>query len=364
VPGRACGERVTKLTHRERVLSSLARTGYDRIPVKHEGTPEINALLMEHFGVADHEQLLQVLGDDFRYAAPIYRGPELRTFPDGGAEGLWGERYTPQGYGGGAYLEASYLPFAGVNSLHELDRSHFPSPDWYDYSTIKAQCAALRREYAVCFGNAGNMDFINGIARTRGVAQVLKDLATGSPVLQALIDARFEFFYQMHERALQAAAGLIDIVHVGEDLGHQSGPLISMKTFERYFAPRYGAYFEMSHRYGAKTMMHLCGCVERFLPRLIELGLDIEDVVQPTTPEMDIAALHAKHGDRLHFCGTMCVQTTLPFGTPAEVEREVRRRLALFPRGGLFLGPTHAIQVGTPLENILTMYRTAGSLKT
>jgi uroporphyrinogen decarboxylase len=56
------------------------------------------------------------------------------------------------------------------------------------------------------------------------------------------------------------------------------------------------------------------------------------------------------------------VQTTLAWGKPAEVEREVRRRLDLFPRGGLILGPTHAVQVGSPLENILTMYRTAGSL--
>ena len=59
----------------------------------------------------------------------------------------------------------------------------------------------------------------------------------------------------------------------------------------------------------------------------------------------------------------MCVQTTLAWGTPQDVEREVRRRLELFPKGGLFLGPTHAIQVGSPLENILTMYRTAGSLR-
>ena len=106
----------------------------------------------------------------------------------------------------------------------------------------------------------------------------------------------------------------------------------------------------------------MCGCVERFLPRLIELGLDIQDVVQPTTPEMDIACLQEHYGDRLSFCGTMCVQTTLPFGTPQQVEREVLRRLRLFAKGGLFLGPTHAVQVGTPIENVLTMYRTAGSL--
>ena len=51
----------------------------------------------------------------------------------------------------------------------------------------------------------------------------------------------------------------------------------------------------------------------------------------------------------------------LAWGTAEDVRREVRR-LELFPQGGLFLGPTHAVQVGSPLENILTMYREAGSL--
>jgi len=118
----------------------------------------------------------------------------------------------------------------------------------------------------------------------------------------------------------------------------------------------------MVHGYGAKIMMHMCGCCEAFLPRLIDLGLDIYDVVQPTTREMDVAYLKEHYGEQLTFCGTMCVQTTLPHGITEEVEREVQRRLALFPQGGLFLGPTHAIQVGTPIENIVALYRAAGSL--
>ena len=68
-----------QMTHRDRVLSALNRTGYDRIPVKHEGTPEVNKMLMQHFGLANMEQLLRVLGDDFRYVEPVYCGPELRT---------------------------------------------------------------------------------------------------------------------------------------------------------------------------------------------------------------------------------------------------------------------------------------------
>jgi uroporphyrinogen decarboxylase len=110
-------------------------------------------------------------------------------------------------------------------------------------------------------------------------------------------------------------------------------------------------------------MVHMCGCCEAFLPRLIELGLDVYDVVQPTTPSMDIAVLKQRFGDRLTFCGSVCVQSTLAWAAPADVEREVRRRLELFPEGGLFLGPTHAVQAGSPLENVLAMYRTAGSLK-
>ena len=85
--------------------------------------------------------------------------------------------------------------------------------------------------------------------------------------------------------------------------------------------------------------MHMCGCVEKFLPRLIELGLDVYDVVQPTAPEMDIAVLEGAFGDRLTFCGSVCVQTTLAWGTPADVEREVRRRLDCFPRAACSSAP-------------------------
>jgi uroporphyrinogen decarboxylase len=192
--------------------------------------------------------------------------------------------------------------------------------------------------------------------------EVLMDLVDDDPVYLEIMDARFTFYYEMHRRALEAAEGLIDFTHIGEDLGNQRGPMIGMNVFEKHFAPKFGKYFEMAHSYGARTMMHICGCAGRFLRRLSELGLDVYDVVQPTIPEMDIAMLQKQVGDRLAFCGSMCVQSTLAWGEPEDVEREVRRRLELFPLGGLILGPTHAIQVGSPLENILAMYRTASSL--
>jgi uroporphyrinogen decarboxylase len=351
------------MNSRQRVLSAFARHGYDRIPVKHEGTPEVNRMLMEHFGLSNMEQLLRVVGDDFRYVEPVYCGPELKTFPDGSVEGYFGERYKYAQFAAGRYLEASYLPFAGIDRLEDLDRSHFPSADWFDYSTIRRQAEILHEQgFAVCCGTAGDMDFINGIARARGMEQVLMDLIEDSPVYLEIMQARFEFFYEVQRRTLEAAGGLVDFAHAGDDFGNQRGPMISPAVFQRHFASRYGKYFAMVRSHGAWTMMHMCGCCEAFLPRLIELGLDVYDVVQPTTPSMDIAVLKERFGDRLCFCGSMCVQSTLAWGSVAEVEREVRRRLELFPKGGLFLGPTHAVQAGSPIENVLAMYRTAGSL--
>jgi len=351
------------MNSRERVLSAFNRKGYDRIPVKHEGTPEINQMIMDYFGLKNMEQVLRVVGDDFRYVEPIYIGPELRKFPDGSMEGYWGERYKYAEFKGGRYLEASYLPFANIQSVNDLDRSHFPTAGWFDYSTIKQQCQKVEDQgYAVCFGTAGDMDFINSIARARGTEQVLIDLITDDPVYLEIMDARFRFYYDMHERVLQAAEGLVDFTHIGEDLGTQSAQVIDFDIFDKHFAPKFKKYFKMVHSYGARTMMHMCGCVRAFLPRLIELGLDVYDVVQPTTPEMDIAVLKNDFGDDITFCGSICVQSTLAFGCVDDVVKEVERRKKLFSNGGLFLGPSHAIQVGTPLENIIALYKTAGSL--
>ncbi len=351
------------MTPRERVLNACERKGFDRIPVKHEGTPEVNQGIKQYFGLKNDEQMLRVLGDDFRYVEPLYIGPELRTFPDGSVEGYFGERYIYKEFEGGKYLESVYRPFEGITELADLDRSHFPSADWFDYSTIKSQAQALRKAgFAVCAGTAGDLDFINGISRARGMEQVLMDLIDDNVAFLAIMEARFTFYYELHERILKAADGLIDFMHVGEDLGNQLGAMISFDIFDKHFAPKYEKYFRMVHSYGARTMQHMCGTVWMFLPRLIRLGLDVYDVVQPTTPENSIDSLAKNYGHALVFQGSMDVQKELAFGTPEDVIRETKLRMNLFPKGGLILGPSHAIQAKSPLENTLAMYRTAGSL--
>lgn len=339
----------------ERVLSTLERTGYDRIPLKHQGTPEINAVLLEHFRVKTHEELLLAVGDDFRHLNPGYIGPQLKTYPDGSWEGLYQERYQNISFGHGAYPEAVYLPFAGIEDASDLATCRFPSADHFDYADIPAQCNEYG-DYAIVYGNAGVLDFMNGIARCRGVERVLYDVGEKNPVFLEIVERRFRFEYERTERVLAAAKGKVHILYCGEDLGCQLGPVISPRAFEELFAEKYRLFFELGHRYGARNMMHSCGSVRTFIPRLLELGLDILDVVQVAAAGMEIEGLQRDFGRDLAFCGTMCVQSTLLEGGADHVRREVQRRLDLFPEGGLILGPSHAIQVGTPLENILAMY--------
>ena len=74
---------------------------------------------------------------------------------------------------------------------------------------------------------------------------------------------------------------------------------------------------------------------------------------------MDPAKLKKQYGDKLCFWGSIDEQYTLPFGTPKEVKSEVISRLKTIGKnGGLIIGPTHHVQLDTPLENFRAMHET------
>jgi uroporphyrinogen decarboxylase len=96
------------------------------------------------------------------------------------------------------------------------------------------------------------------------------------------------------------------------------------------------------------------------VPGLIDAGLDVLQALQLSAKGMDPQVLKRRFGDRLCFEGGVSVQTTLPFGTVEEVRAEVEELIAVLGEGGGYiLGPSHAIQAGTPPENTLAMFDTA-----
>ena len=77
---------------------------------------------------------------------------------------------------------------------------------------------------------------------------------------------------------------------------------------------------------------------------------------------MEIGSLKREFGKHLTFHGSIDTQQTLPRGSAADVETEVRSRLALFAdEGGFICCGSQDYMIDIPLENLLTIYRTCGS---
>ena len=103
-----------------------------------------------------------------------------------------------------------------------------------------------------------------------------------------------------------------------------------------------------------KVAYHSDGNIEKIIPDLIEIGLDVLNPVQPRC--MDPATLKRQYGEKLSFWGAIDEQHTLPFGTAEEVRAEVLKRLETVGLdGGLILAPTHHAQLDTPLKNFWAM---------
>jgi hypothetical protein len=52
------------------------------------------------------------------------------------------------------------------------------------------------KDYAICLGDAGTPDIVNGVSRGRGMEQVLVDVALRDEVGMAIIDRRVEITYE------------------------------------------------------------------------------------------------------------------------------------------------------------------------
>jgi uroporphyrinogen decarboxylase len=166
-----------------------------------------------------------------------------------------------------------------------------------------------------------------------------------------------DFYYELCKRGLEAGKGMIDILCLGEDLGNQNGPTMSPATFDSFFRPRLEKFYKLAHDYGALAMMHSCGSTRELQPRLIDMGLDILDAVQPEPVGMDPESLKKDFGDKLTYCGMISTQQTLPYGTVEQCRAEARHRIDIIGNGGGYIfSPAHCIQPDTPIENVLAIY--------
>ena len=304
-----------------------------------------------------YSKLLERLDTDFRYVSPRYLGPPPRQFPDGTQESAFGCRNVAVRTQFGTYHHAISFPLSEVTSPDEvMDNPCWPNADSFDYESVVHQCAAVK-DYAVV---SGSFSIWNFTFYSRGMENILLDLALSPEIADAIIEAHTRFCMAYYDRLLDAAEGAIDIIRTYDDYGTQRGLMMRPATWRELIKPRLAGLVDLVHSYGTKFMLHSCGSVIEVIPDIIETGVDILDPVQTRAAGMVPETLKERFGSQLCFHGGLDTQDVLPHGTTEQVEEEVRHLIRVFaPGGGFMFNSSQAMLPDTPIGNVETMYQAA-----
>jgi uroporphyrinogen decarboxylase len=366
------------LSHRERVIKALSHQEPDRVPFDLGSTANSSIHLLgyqklkAHFGVeaedtiihkmmqtvAVHESILQALDIDLRYVG--YGASEKRPDIPVGEDGYqdeWGVvRRKPLS---SLYYDLVRCPLAGSITIKDIVNFPWPDPTDPGYTRgLRARLLHYREntDYAIALRLPSV--FVHVTQYLRGFEDWFLDLAADKKLAGALFDAVTEQNTAMAEEMLKVGGDLVDVVCTSDDMGFQTGPMVSPELYRELFKPRHKEFFDMVKKNtSAFIHFHCCGSIYKLLDDIIDLGVDVIHPVQVAAKDMDSSILAPEFGDRLSFWGGIDTQRVLPKGTTEEVKAEVKRRISDFASGGGFiLGAVHDIQPDVPVENIIAMY--------
>ncbi len=348
---------------RDRVAASLEHVEPDRCPFQSTFTPEFAVRLradLQHGRAHSHNphgggntyELEIELGEDLLLTsvgwANCYYQDDAHDYVDEWGIGWRVVGYTTP-YGVGHYTEPRGHPLADAAALSSY-RPPDPNRD------------GLYEDSARTLLTFGEDYWIVGVTVTtifetawalRGLERLMMDFIESPDLAEEILEIPYRYHLAAAERLAQMG---VDMIWLGDDVGQQTGMLMSPKHWRRFLKPRMAELIERVKAINPqlKIAYHTDGCVYPIIPELIEIGIDVLNPVQPAA--MDPIRLKREYGRELCFWGSMDEQHTLPFGTPDDVRREVRERVrTLGAGGGLILGPTHHVQLDTPLENFWAM---------
>jgi hypothetical protein len=345
---------------KDRVKIALAREEPDRVPVDYEGNPGISRRLAGRLGISpdDEDLLLDTLDTDIRRLRVPYTGPDRHKAEPGARVNEWGVQTRRVEHASGGYWDYCGFPLAAADE-EAVEKWPMPTADEYDYACIADLCRKYRGKCVIA-GHPGIGDNINSAGMLRTMEQTLIDLITDNPAGLRLMDRKNAVQLAMMERILENGKDEIDILWIGEDLGTQHAPLISLELFRKHIRPRLQRFVDLGRAYHIPVMMHSCGSSSWAFQDFIDMGVSVVDTLQPEAKDMSPAHLKSTFGNRLSFRGCISTAGPLAVGNPEDTSRSVREILnIMMPGGGYILAPTHLIQDNTPTENVLALYRTA-----
>ena len=184
----------------------------------------------------------------------------------------------------------------------------------------------------------------------RGMENLMVDYYTEPEHVHRLHAALCDVYCQYIRRAKEFFKP--DGFWTSDDLGHQTGPMMSPKIFHEFLYPYYRRVSDTLKQCGMHFWLHSCGDNTLLLPDIVNAGVTVFHPVQKHT--MDEQSVAADFGEQLTFLAGIDVQHTLQEKDPEGVREEVRFLIETFDRsdGGMCIAAGNGIVAGTPFENI------------
>jgi len=186
-------------------------------------------------------------------------------------------------------------------------------------------------------------------------------------LVRAIFDRQTEIAIENLKKIHTVVGNNIDVVFLcGTDFGTQDSQFCDVDTFRSIWLPYYKRMNDWIHQNTSwKTFKHSCGSVRPLIRSFIDAGFDILNPVQINAAGMDPAELKKEFGNDIVFWGGgIDTQKVLPFGTPEQVEEQVKRNCEIFGKnGGFVFNTVHNIQANVPLENVIAMLKGLGKIR-
>ncbi len=341
------------MTGIENYKSIARRQGFKQIPVEFEMCPSLRdkfAAYRAETGFSYKSAVVKIYDKPTWCAdSETFLKYYNRDFKEGTRIDQYGVAHEP-GSAAAFHMKKMHYPMADFDSVKQV--LAYPLPT-YSADALDATVAAVKRAHD------NDQIAVGGLGCTvwerswylRGMENLMTDMMMEDPLAETLLDRITDISVR---RAESYAKSGVDVLLLGDDIGMQHSIMMSEALYCEWLKPRLARVIRAAKAINPDIIItyHSCGFVTPMIPHLIEAGIDVLDPVQPEC--MDFQEIHDQFGDVLSFHGTIGTQTTMPFGTPEDVRREVFKNLEIAgDRGGLFVCPTHLLEPEVPVENVV-----------
>ena len=199
-----------------------------------------------------------------------------------------------------------------------------------------------------------------------GIEDFMISMALEPEKVHRHLDGLLDIYLEDAEKFYRPIAPYVDVIVVGDDLGMQSGPQMSLAMYQEFFKGRQEILWKRFKELGsARINLHSCGSIKVFLPDLMDNGLDTLNPVQILAADMNATGLKNLVQGRLTLWGGGCdTQNVLSNGSTDEIRKHVREQVGILAPGGNFVfQQVHNIMADVPPENIFAMFQEANRLR-